>query len=111
MNLLDLFDSIKTTACDSSKDIEFECAIPDSTASLEEWIDSIRGAISVQCIYDQLSVFCKLQWSDEERSKVSRVYNRRIEALTTESTTKQPPSNTSGTDKNRSANIQMGAIS
>jgi len=90
MNLLDLFDSIETTTSDTSKDIEFVCTIPDSTAFLEEWIDSICGAMSVQCIYDQLSVFCKLQWSDDERSKVSRVYNRRIEALTA-AAHEQPP--------------------
>jgi hypothetical protein len=49
--------------------------------TLDDWIGLVRSAVTTEEVFQTLDQFRTLEWSDEERAKISHVYMRRIELL------------------------------
>ncbi len=60
---------------------EHKAEIIQCLKALNNWIERVKQAQSQQEIFDILTRFRPLDWSDEQRAKMSRAYIHRLEVL------------------------------
>lgn len=58
-----------------------------ANSSLDSWIDRIRSAGSADNLWTILDEFRTVEWTDEERSKMSHAYMQRLASIVRASAT------------------------
>jgi hypothetical protein len=50
-----------------------------ATQNFEDWLKKVQAAASGEAIFKLLADFRKLDWTDEERARMSKVYMRALQ--------------------------------
>lgn len=56
----------------------FNCCMT-ATQNIEDWLKKVQSATSGDTIFKLLADFRKLDWTDEERARMSKVYMRMLQ--------------------------------